>query len=225
MPVEFDINTWAAHYKICPPLMTEQPHPRTMQLSALVKNDLTQAINDWRDIDLAMLNTLPQYSADIARLKTAAKLSRRIILIGCGSSGRLAFWCQHHIDDSRIHSILAGGTGALIRSQEGMEDSNHAGKQDLAALLPNNDDIVIGLTASGRTPYVLGALEHAKQCGAQAWLIANNPVKLIKPRIAMPDLLDNIRVLALNVGPMALTGSTHGVLPISGIKRWNLRLQ
>ena len=209
MKVDFDIEAWAARYKQAPTLVTEQPHPLTCNLSSLVQQDLPQAIALWRNIELTAVNKLSHLSERLPPLQQQTHAASRIILVGCGSSGRLAYWIAQWASKHRVHAILAGDTAALIQSQEGLEDSQQAGAAALLALAPQPQDVVIGLAASGRTPFVLGALQAARQQGATPWLMTNNPDTLIRPQLPEPSLLSGIHLLPLDVGPMALTGSTR----------------
>ena len=207
--IDFDIKAWAMRYAQAPTLVTEQPHSLTGKLGNLAQQDLPHAITLWRDVDLAALDKLATLEQTIKPLQRCVDAASRIILVGCGSSGRLAYWIADWVNTPTVHAILAGGTSALIQSQEGLEDSYQAGEVAITALNLQPQDVVIGLAASGRTPFVLGALQAAQHHGAAAWLIANNPSMLVHPQLPNPSMLNGINILPLDVGPMALTGSTR----------------
>lgn len=143
----------------------------------------------------------------------AASLSGdgRLIYAGAGTSGRLgvldASECPptFGVDPSRVVGLIAGGDYALRHSVEGAEDDADQGARDLQALDPplGPDDTLVGIAASGTTPYVLGGLAHARSVGARAALLCCNPACRRDPRLA--DAL----VIALATGPEALTGSTR----------------
>jgi len=209
----FDIDTWAARYEHTPTLITEQPHPHTCALSTLTQHNLPQAIQLWYDIEVAALEKLTALHSSLQSLQRYIDDAIRIILVGCGSSGRLAYWIANWVQttglSTQVQAVLAGGTPALIQSQEGLEDSFQAGASALSTFDLQPQDIVIGLAASGRTPFVLGALQAAQRQGAAAWLLTNNPTSLILPQLPDPSLIDGIIIVPLNVGPMVLTGSTR----------------
>lgn len=130
----------------------------------------------------------------------------RLILLGAGTSGRLAVIeaaeCLPTFSNDRVIGLMAGGPGAFLRAREGAEDDRAQGRADLAALEPGPADLVLGVSASGRTPWVLGALEAARGAGAPAALLACAPPP---PAEAAPLAL----VLLLDTGPEALSGSTR----------------
>ncbi|WP_332852340.1 N-acetylmuramic acid 6-phosphate etherase [Duganella sp. S19_KUP01_CR8] len=131
----------------------------------------------------------------------------RLIYVGAGTSGRLGV-----LDGVELHptfswpheralSLLAGGKGAMFKAVEGAEDDSKQGFLDLAALLPQPDDVVILLAASGSTPYVLGALDAARTAGALTIGIANNIDAPVAARAEFGITLDT--------GPEVISGSTR----------------
>ncbi len=143
----------------------------------------------------------------------AASLSGdgRLVYAGAGTSGRLgvldASECPptFGVDPSRVVGLIAGGDHALRHSVEGAEDDANQGARDLQALDPpiGPNDTLVGIAASGTTPYVLGALAHARSVGARAALLCCNPACRRDPH-----LVDTL-VIALAAGPEVLTGSTR----------------
>ncbi|ELX08714.1 N-acetylmuramic acid 6-phosphate etherase MurQ [Janthinobacterium sp. HH01] len=131
----------------------------------------------------------------------------RLIYVGAGTSGRLGV-----LDGVELHptfswpheralSLLAGGKGAMFKAVEGAEDDSKQGFLDLAALLPQANDVVLLLAASGSTPYVLGALDAARTAGALTIGIANNPEAPVAMRAEFGITLDT--------GPEVISGSTR----------------
>jgi N-acetylmuramic acid 6-phosphate etherase len=133
----------------------------------------------------------------------------RLFYVGAGTSGRLgvldAAECPptFRVPPERVQGIIAGGLEALWRSVEGAEDSAQAGAAAVGYRGVNERDVVVGIAASGRTPFVWGALNAAKERGARTILLCFNP-NLEIPKAIRPDV-----VIAPDVGPEVLTGSTR----------------
>lgn len=131
----------------------------------------------------------------------------RIIYIGAGTSGRLgvldAVECPptYGVSDDLVIGLIAGGEKAFIKAQEGAEDSEELAVQELTALSLNSKDIVIGVAASGRTPYVIGGLKYANQIGCQTGSIAITKDSEIAKYAKFP--------IEVVVGPEVVTGSTR----------------
>ena len=185
---------------------TERRHPDTHDLDTYDARTLLTAINAAdRDVPLAVASALP----DLARLVDAGAASLRaggrIHYFGAGTPGRLAvldaaeLLPTFSLEPGRVVAHIAGGDRAILRSQEGAEDDVAAG-EDAAAGLTGND-VAIGITASGRTPYVRGALAAAGLRRATTALISANP------DAAIADVVDH-HVMA-PTGPEVLAGSTR----------------
>lgn len=137
----------------------------------------------------------------------ALKAGGRLIYLGAGTSGRLgvldASECPptFGVPHGMVIGLIAGGPGALLKAVEGAEDDAALGEADLLALNLTATDIVVGLAASGRTPYVIGALRYARQLGCPTVAISCNPDSPIahEAQVAISPV----------VGPEALTGSTR----------------
>ncbi len=151
-----------------------------------------------------------QHAAVAAAIDAAARALQsggRIIYVGAGTSGRLgvldASECPptFGVASDRVTAIIAGGDRALRDSVEGAEDDAARGADDLATLSPSPRDLVVGIAASGTTPYVRGALERARQAGARTVLLCCNP------HIAADTAVD--MVICLNTGVEVLEGSTR----------------
>jgi N-acetylmuramic acid 6-phosphate etherase len=155
----------------------------------------------------AVRQTLPAVAQAVDMIADRLRGGGRLIYIGAGTSGRLgildAVEClpTFSVDPEMVQGIIAGGEGAIMRSVEGAEDDPKAGKGDLQAINLTAQDVVVGIAASGRTPYVIGALRYANEVAAGTVAISCNSPAPILDEAA-------VRIAAL-VGPEILTGSTR----------------
>lgn len=154
-----------------------------------------------RDGDPVAFDTGP------ANAPVSAVSGGRLIYVGAGTSGRLgvldAAECPPTFgtDRDQVVGLIAGGVAALVRAVEGAEDSPELGERDLRALALTEHDVVVGLAASGRTPYVVGALDHARDIGAATVSVACNLGSAVSAHAQVAIEIDN--------GPEVLTGSTR----------------
>jgi N-acetylmuramic acid 6-phosphate etherase len=131
----------------------------------------------------------------------------RLIYVGAGSSGRIAALdaseCEStfSVPPGKVVSFLAGGAGASPLEQEAAEDDRDAGRADVAALDPRPEDVVVGVSASGRTPYVLAAVEAASEAGARTACVVSAPGSELEAAVEHP--------IVVVVGPEFLAGSTR----------------
>ncbi len=164
------------------PVTTETPDARHPRLDRYATPDLVAAfVDDQFDAVAAVRAAVP----DIARAVDAAvprlQAGGRLIYIGAGTSGRLGVLDSVELAPTfdwpreRARALMAGGDPAMYVSVEGAEDDAPQAAQDLHRLGPDARDVVLCVAASGTTPYVLGALQHARMCGALTIGIANNP--------------------------------------------------
>jgi N-acetylmuramic acid 6-phosphate etherase len=161
---------------------TETPDARHPRLDRYATSDLVAALVDDQTGAVAAVQAA---TADIARAVDAAlpRIQRggRLIYVGAGTSGRLGVLDSVELTPtfdwppSRARALMAGGDPAMYVAVEGAEDDASQAAEDLHRLGPGENDVVICLAASGTTPYVLGALQHARACGALTIGIANNP--------------------------------------------------
>lgn len=213
---------WKARSRFLKPdLITEALHPSSVHLSSLAQNNLDAAYHLLMDLDLQVIDQLQGIKTELLALRQEVVLAlqkkARIILVGCGASGRIAAQCEHDWrvmyphDANLIESVLAGGDVSLIEALESFEDSPHYACLQMQELDLKTDDLVIGLSASGESPFILSALEYAEnKVKRPPYLICANPLSLLLQR--NPNHLlgkSGFRGLALNAGPMALTGSTR----------------
>ncbi|MCV9880120.1 N-acetylmuramic acid 6-phosphate etherase [Brenneria izbisi] len=189
-------------------LVSETRNPATMMLDTLSTLDMMRAFNqEDQKVPAAVGRVLPAIAEAVDRATDALKAGGRLIYLGAGTSGRLgvldASECPptFGVPHGLVIGLIAGGPGALLKAVEGAEDDPQLGEADLNALDLTPDDMVIGLAASGRTPYVIGALRYARRMGCRTAAISCNPDSPIaqEAQIAISPV----------VGPEALTGSTR----------------
>lgn len=185
---------------------TEQINPQTKKLDRMTPAQLARAFNA-EDFNAAraVKKAGPQIAAAIVCAAQTHARKHKIIFTGAGTSGRLgileAVECvpTFGTKPNEIIGLIAGGKKAVFRSQEGAEDDEKQGAREIAAHA-KKDDFVIGLTASGRTPYVLGALKQAQKLGARTALVSCNP---------HADATHAEIHICLDTGAEALSGSTR----------------
>ncbi|TCW49784.1 N-acetylmuramic acid 6-phosphate etherase [Phytobacter diazotrophicus] len=189
-------------------LVSETRNPETMDLDALTTIELVNRFNQQDTlVAQAVKATLPEVARAVDAAALALKAGGRIIYMGAGTSGRLgvldASECPptFGVPHGLVVGLIAGGPGALLKAVEGAEDNAQLGEDDLKALSLNSADLVVGLAASGRTPYVIGGLKYANAVGCTTVAISCNPDSPIahEADIAISPV----------VGPEALTGSTR----------------
>ena len=154
-------------------LATEQRNAASEQIDRLPTLDMVRLINNEdKKVAGAVETVCPQIAEAIDGIYARMQRGGRLIYTGCGTSGRLgvldAAECPptYSTDPERVRAVIAGGYGAMFAAVEGAEDDRSLGANDLKALHLTEDDSVVGIAASGRTPYVLGALDFAKSVGA-----------------------------------------------------------
>ncbi len=192
-------------------LPTEARNPRTTGMDELSTLALLQLINDEdATIAQAVRAVLPQVAQAVDAIAARFALGGRLFYVGAGTSGRLgvldASECPptFSVAPTLFVGLIAGGDAALRRSSEASEDSPAEGAADLAAHALTPHDTVLGIAASGRTPYVLGALAHATQSGALA-------IALTCAGGGPPSRMGQAAAIAIEIatGPEVLTGSTR----------------
>ena len=191
-------------------LPTETRNPHSANLDQLPTLDLLRIINDEdRTVPEAVATQLPAIADAVDRIAERISRGGRLVYIGAGTSGRLgvldASECPptFSVPATLVQGLIAGGDPALRLSSEHSEDRPEEGARDLLALTPalNATDTVVGIAASGRTPFVLGALEQAKSLGALAIALTCVPDSRLA---AVADL-----AITPVTGPEILTGSTR----------------
>ncbi|WP_125706558.1 N-acetylmuramic acid 6-phosphate etherase [Lacticaseibacillus daqingensis] len=189
-------------------LETEARNPQSMHLQSMTNVEIAALMNQKNnDIQAAIARTYENISLTVDACVNSLKSGGRIIYIGAGTSGRLgvldAAECvpTFNAEPNQVVGILAGGHDAMFQAAEGAEDNVSLGKHDLIKLHTDSKDTVIGIAASGRTPYVIGALNYANEVGATTVAIANNFGSKI-------GAIAKISIEA-STGPEILTGSTR----------------
>ncbi|KAA8999912.1 N-acetylmuramic acid 6-phosphate etherase [Affinibrenneria salicis] len=189
-------------------LISEMRNPETMDLDTLSTLELVTRLNQQDDmVAPAVRLTLPQVAQAIDAATASLQAGGRLIYMGAGTSGRLgvldAAECPptFGVPHGRVIGLIAGGPDALLRAVEGAEDDENLGRRDLQALTLTERDMVVGLAASGRTPYVIGGLRYARMLGCRTAAISCNPASPIAGAAAI--------AISPLVGPEALTGSTR----------------
>lgn len=189
---------------------TEQRNPRSMRLDKMPIPDAVQLmLNEDSRIPSALLKERTRIEQGVRMIARALKSGGRLFYVGAGTSGRLgvldASECPptFQTDPERVQGIIAGGQRALWEAVEGAEDDPEKGAEAVRFRSISKKDVVVGIAASGRTPFVWGALSEAKRRGAATILLCFNP-SLAIPKKERPGL-----VIAPNVGPELLTGSTR----------------
>ena len=179
-----------------------------MHVDSLSALEIVQLMNEEdKQVPLAIEKCLPQIAQAVECIVAAFQQGGRLVYIGAGTSGRLgvldASECPptFGVSPEMVKGIIAGGERALRHPIEGAEDSKTQAVVDLQTIHFSSKDVLVGIAASGRTPYVIGALEYAKSLGSVTVSIASNP------NSAMANIVD----IAIDtvVGPEVLTGSSR----------------
>ncbi|HJY54037.1 MAG TPA: N-acetylmuramic acid 6-phosphate etherase [Candidatus Udaeobacter sp.] len=216
-PSQTEIDTLAA-------ALTEQRNPRSENLEKLSVQELVQLfVEEERCVQDALHAAAGALGRAIEIATESLRNSGRLFYVGAGSSGRIGvldaseipptFGAPNHV----VQGVIAGGATALYRSVEGAEDEENAGALAVDERGVKAADVVIGITASGRTPFVLGALTRAKSVGAKTILLTCNPAvvadvspanrEIAADTAASTEIVD--LVITLPVGPEILAGSTR----------------
>nr|WP_143531305.1 N-acetylmuramic acid 6-phosphate etherase [Rodentibacter rarus] len=189
-------------------LITEQRNPNSMNIDQLSPLEIVRLMNqEDKQVPLAIERVLPQIAQAVERIVYAFQQGGRLVYLGAGTSGRLgvldASECPptFGVSGEMVKGIIAGGEQAIRYPIEGAEDNQQVAVEDLQAINFSAQDVLVGVAASGRTPYVLGALNYAKQLGATTISIASNPNS---PMAQLADIsIDTV------VGAEVLTGSSR----------------
>jgi len=189
-------------------LVSESRNPATMNLDEMTTLEMVATFNNEDSkVPEAIRTVLPEVAQAVDMAAASFKAGGRLIYLGAGTSGRLgvldASECPptFGVPHGLVVGLIAGGPGALLKAVEGAEDSEELGVSDLKNLQITPADTIVGLAASGRTPYVIGALRYARELGCATVAISCNPDSPIahEAQVAISPV----------VGPEALTGSTR----------------
>lgn len=189
-------------------LLTEQRNPASDAIDARSTADLVRIINDEdRKVAGAVAAELPRIAAAVDGIAARLEKGGRLFYLGAGTSGRLgvldASECRptFNVPDGLVQGIIAGGEAALVSATEASEDDPAAGARDLLARGFTAGDVLVGIAASGRTPYVLGAVAKARELGALTIGICCTPDALLSQQVDI--------AIAPLAGPEIITGSTR----------------
>lgn len=188
--------------------ITEQENAATARIDSVSTLEAVRLINDEdKKVAEAVELVMPQIAEVIDRVVDRLENGGRLLYVGTGTSGRLGVLDASEIPPTfgvsydLVQGVIAGGYDALYKATESSEDNREAGTEDLKARGLNEKDAVIGLAASGRTPYTIGALEYARSLGCFTACITCVPDSVITKSVDV--------AIAPFVGPEAITGSTR----------------
>lgn len=189
-------------------LPTEQRNPNTADIDRLSTLEMVRRINDEdKKVAFAVERELESVAQAVDAIYESLSSGGRLIYCGCGTSGRLgvldAAECPptYSTDPEMVQGVIAGGERAMFKAAEGAEDNADAGREDMQKLGLNSRDIVVGIAASGRTPYVLGAMAYAHEIGAKTVALTCNKASDMN---AAADIS-----IGVETGPEVITGSTR----------------
>lgn len=189
-------------------LSTEGRNPETTDLDEMSPLEIVSVMNQEDEkVPAAIKPELPKIAQAVEKISASFKQGGRLFYVGAGTSGRLgvldAAECvpTFGTDPDMVQGLIAGGSKAMTLAVEGAEDDVELGGQDLKARKLSDKDVVVGIAASGRTPYVVGALDYAKEIGADTIALSCNQNAVISQHADT-----KIEVV---VGPEVLSGSTR----------------
>ena len=189
-------------------LTTEQINPRSVDLSELPTIEILKIINDEdKKVAYAVEKELPNIAKAVDTIVEAIKKGGKWFYVGAGTSGRLGvidvaeLLPTYDVGPEIAEAIIAGGPGAVFRPIEGAEDDEDMAVRELKARRITDKDVVVGISASGRTPFVIAALKYAREVGAKTVTITcvkGSPITKYADIVIAPD-----------TGPEVITGSTR----------------
>ena len=189
-------------------LTTEKRNPNTMHLDQMSVGQVLELMNkEDQQVPEVIAEALGQIEAAVETIIQSLKAGGRLIYFGAGTSGRLgvldAAECvpTFGVSPDLVVGLIAGGDKAMVEAVEGAEDSLTLAEEDFKKLNLNANDTVVGIAASGRTPYVIGGLQYAQSIGAKTVSIACNKEAKISGYAQIP--------IEVDCGPEILTGSTR----------------
>jgi N-acetylmuramic acid 6-phosphate etherase len=189
-------------------LLTEQRNPASREIDLLPVDAILRIINaEDKHVPLAVEKEIPYIAQAVEIIVACFKKGGRLIYVGAGTSGRLgvvdASECPPTFGTppEMVVGVIAGGNAAMFRSQEGAEDNEGQAAVDLDALNLNGNDVVCGIAASRRTPYVVAAIAHARARGAKTIYVTTNPRAEFNLSVDV--------AICPEVGPEVIMGSTR----------------
>ncbi|HAS8350463.1 N-acetylmuramic acid 6-phosphate etherase [Morganella morganii] len=189
-------------------MITESRNPASANIDSLPTLDMLRVINrEDQTVALAVEKTLPQVAQVVDAVAQAFRLGGRLIYMGAGTSGRLGILDASECPPTfgtpaeQVVGLIAGGHKAILKAVENAEDNRELAVSDLKALNFSKNDVLVGIAASGRTPYVLGGMEYALSLGATVAAVSCNPDSEM-------SRLAGIAITPV-VGPEVITGSSR----------------
>ena len=189
-------------------MITESRNPASADIDSLPTLDMLRVINrEDQTVALAVEKTLPQVAQVVDAVAQAFRLGGRLIYMGAGTSGRLGILDASECPPTfgtpaeQVGGLIAGGHKAILKAVENAEDNRELAVSDLKALNFSEKDVLVGIAASGRTPYVLGGMEYALSLGATVAAVSCNPDSEM-------SRLAGIAITPV-VGPEVITGSSR----------------
>ncbi|TAK59365.1 MAG: N-acetylmuramic acid 6-phosphate etherase [Bacteroidetes bacterium] len=197
-------------------LTTEQRNESSMTIDTSGAEDILRVINNEdKKVAGAVEKEIPYIAKAVDIIVDSFNRGGRLIYVGAGTSGRLgildASECPptYGTDPDMVQGIIAGGKKAVFRSQEGVEDKEHQAVKDLQKIKLTKKDVVCGVAASMRTPYVVAAICVAKRCGAKTLYVTTNPRSLLEnPEFSRLRKCLDVAICP-EVGPEVIMGSTR----------------
>src|SRR5438445_8996115 len=209
------------HHRLIEQRLTEQRNAASRNLDGMTAVEIVRLMNrEDRKVAVGVGREIPAIARAVDAIVSGMRKGGRLFYVGAGSSGRMgvldAAECPPTFGTSPklVQALIAGGRRAITRGVEGAEDSSRNGERDLRAKKLTRNDVVVGIAASGTTPYVLGALRFARRRGATTVAVTSN-LRMQLGRLAKI-------VIAPEVGPEVLTGSTRSEERRVG-KEWRYR--
>ncbi|MBV9573156.1 MAG: N-acetylmuramic acid 6-phosphate etherase [Acidobacteriales bacterium] len=189
-------------------LATEQPNPFSAGLEGKSALDIARVINrEDQKVAVAVESALPQIARAIDWIAEALSTGGRLIYVGAGTSARIAALdaveCPptYNTDPRTVQFVVAGGTKALASAVESNEDSRALGVREMRKKRPEKSDVIVGIAASGRTPFTVAAIEWARRAGAKTVAITSNPDTPLERAAQL--------AIVVETGPEVVGGSTR----------------
>ena len=189
-------------------LPTEQINPSTLAIDKLSATDIVERmLTEDRKMLAAVQREKDRIAVGVEIITNALRKTGRVIFVGAGTSGRLGVLESAEMpptfgtDPDLVQAIMAGGQNAVLRAREGVEDNYEEGARSINRLRPTTKDVVVGVSASGMTPFVRGALTRARRAGSKIIFVTCDPNNELQTFV---DL-----TIAPAVGPEVIAGSTR----------------
>ena len=189
-------------------LPTEQRNPNTADIDRVSTLEIVRRINNEdKKVAYAVERELEPIAKAVDAIQDALHAGGRLIYCGCGTSGRLgvldAAECPptYSADPGMVMGVMAGGERAMFKAVEGAEDNREAGREDMKQINLSAKDVLVGIAASGRTPYVLGAMAYAHEIGAKTVAVTCNKASEMNAVADIP--------IGVETGPEVIPGSTR----------------